>query len=165
MSDLIIKPSGTSANFKVQNPSGTDKIVMNSSGTITTATLGSGADIKAAINASGTAPIYACRAWVNFNGTGTVAIRASANVSSITDNDTGDYTVNFTTAMEDNNYACLITGVNRSNNSSIGYALGYHTSDEQDASTYTTSSVRFTNKQTNNTTRIDQNPFSVAIFR
>ena len=42
MSDLIIKPSGTSANFKVQNPSGTDKIVMNSSGTITTATLGSG---------------------------------------------------------------------------------------------------------------------------
>ena len=42
MSDLIIKPSGTSANFKVQNPSGTDKIVMNSSGTITTGTLGSG---------------------------------------------------------------------------------------------------------------------------
>ena len=41
MSDLIIKPSGTSANFKVQNPSGTDKIVMNSSGTITTGTLGS----------------------------------------------------------------------------------------------------------------------------
>ena len=42
MSDLIIKPSGTSANFKVQNPSGTDKIVMNSSGTITSCTLGSG---------------------------------------------------------------------------------------------------------------------------
>ena len=42
MSNLIIKPSGTSANFKVQNPSGTDKIVMNSSGTITTGTLGSG---------------------------------------------------------------------------------------------------------------------------
>ena len=42
MSDLIIKPSGTSANFKVQNPSGTDKIVMNSSGTITSATFASG---------------------------------------------------------------------------------------------------------------------------
>lgn len=54
---------------------------------------------------SGTAPIYACRAWVNFNGTGTVAIRASGNVSSITDNGTGDYTVNFTTAMPDANYA------------------------------------------------------------
>lgn len=46
-----------------------------------------------------------CRAWVNFNGTGTVAIRASFNVSSITDNGTGDYTVNFTTALPDANYA------------------------------------------------------------
>lgn len=45
------------------------------------------------------------RAWVNFNGTGTVAIRASLNVSSITDNGTGDYTINFTTAMSDANYA------------------------------------------------------------
>ena len=47
---------------------------------------------------------YGCRAWVNFNGTGTVAIRASGNVSSITDNGTGDYTVNFTTALVDANY-------------------------------------------------------------
>lgn len=46
-----------------------------------------------------------CRAWVNFNGTGTVAIRASFNVSSITDNGTGDYTANFTTAMPDADYA------------------------------------------------------------
>ena len=46
-----------------------------------------------------------CRAWVNWNGTGTVAIRASFNVTSITDNGTGDYTVNFTTAMPDVNYA------------------------------------------------------------
>lgn len=51
------------------------------------------------------ATAYGCRAWVNFNGTGTVAIRASGNVSSITDNGTGDYTVNFTTAMADANYA------------------------------------------------------------
>ena len=56
-------------------------------------------------NLTGTAPTYACRAWVNFNGTGTVAIRASGNVSSITDNGSGDYTVNFTTAMEDVNYS------------------------------------------------------------
>ncbi len=50
---------------------------------------------------------YLCRAWVNFNGTSTVAIRASGNVSSITDNGTGDYTVNFTTAMTDANYAVV----------------------------------------------------------
>ena len=54
------------------------------------------------------------RAWVNFNGTGTVAIRASYNVTSITDNGTGDYTVNFTTAMPDANY-------------SVGYQLAYDT--------------------------------------
>jgi hypothetical protein len=57
-----------------------------------------------AFNATGSAPLFACRAWVNFNGTGTVAIRASGNVSSITDNGTGDYTVNFATAMADANY-------------------------------------------------------------
>ena len=52
---------------------------------------------------------YLCKAWVNFNGTGTVAIRASGNVSSITDNGTGDYRVNFTNAMPDTNYV-TITG-------------------------------------------------------
>jgi uncharacterized protein (AIM24 family) len=54
------------------------------------------------------ATAYGCRAWVNFNGTGTVAIRASGNVSSITDNNTGDYTVNFTTAMPDANYSAVV---------------------------------------------------------
>jgi len=48
-----------------------------------------------------------CRAWVNFNGTGTVAIRSSFNVSSITDNGTGDYTVNFTNAFADANYSVI----------------------------------------------------------
>ena len=48
---------------------------------------------------------YGCRAWVNFDGTGTPAIRGSGNVTSITDNGTGDYTVNFTTAMPDANYS------------------------------------------------------------
>lgn len=57
------------------------------------------------LNAPGSAPLYQCRAWVNFNGTGTVAIRGSGNISSITDNGVGDYTVNFATAMPDANYA------------------------------------------------------------
>jgi hypothetical protein len=60
--------------------------------------------------ASGSAPSYSARAWVNFNGTGTVAIRASGNVSSITDGGTGVYTVNFTTAMPDANYAACSIG-------------------------------------------------------
>ena len=71
------------------------------------------ARIMTALNATGTAPVYACRAWVNFNGNNTIAIRASGNVSSITDNGAGDYTVNFTTAMPDANYATVIN-TNRS---------------------------------------------------
>lgn len=67
------------------------------------------AGVKTALNASGTAPIYACRAWVNFNGTGTVAIRASGNISSITDKGTGEYRANFTTSMPDENF-CVSTG-------------------------------------------------------
>lgn len=50
-----------------------------------------------------------CRAWVNFNGTGTVAIRGSFNVSSITDNGTGNYTVNFTNALSNTSYSAVIT--------------------------------------------------------
>jgi hypothetical protein len=50
------------------------------------------------------------KAWVNFNGTGTVAIRASFNVSSITDNGTGNYSINFTTAMPDTNYVVIAGG-------------------------------------------------------
>ena len=53
------------------------------------------------------APVYGCRAWVNFNGTGTVAIRASGNVSSITDNGTGAYTVNYAASMPDANYSLV----------------------------------------------------------
>jgi hypothetical protein len=68
---------------------------------------------------SGTAPIYPCRAWVNFNGTGTVAIRASGNVTSITDNGTGDYTVNFTTAMPDANYSLVGVGGGNSLGTSV----------------------------------------------
>lgn len=56
---------------------------------------------------------YGCRAWVNFDGTGAVPIRASGNVSSITDNGTADYTVNFTTAMVDTSYSiCGAAGLN-----------------------------------------------------
>jgi hypothetical protein len=95
-------------------------ITINGSGTITGAstlatTVASPTLTTPNINSAqfatvtGTAPIYPCRAWVNFNGTGTVAIRASGNVSSITDNGTGDYTVNFTNALADANYAALAT--------------------------------------------------------
>ena len=66
-------------------------------------------------NLAGTGPVtltgqYAAKAWVNFKGTGTVAIRQSENVSSITDNGTGSYTVNFTVAMTDADYVAIAMG-------------------------------------------------------
>ena len=61
-------------------------------------------------NTSGTEIGTLCRAWVNFNGTGTVAIRAQFNVSSITDNGVGSYTVNFTNALADANYSVCLGG-------------------------------------------------------
>ena len=104
-------------------------ITINGSGTITGAstlatTVASPTLTTPNINSAqfatvtGTAPIYPCRAWVNFNGTGTVAIRASGNVSSITDNGTGNYTVNFTTALPDVNYC--VTGTASNNAAGLG---------------------------------------------
>lgn len=72
------------------------------------------------------ATAYGCRAWVNFNGTGTVAIRSSGNVSSITDNGTGAYTVNFTTAMPDTNYSSVMSGIQSTGTAGTGaqYMVG-----------------------------------------
>lgn len=74
------------------------------------------------ITTSGSAPYYGARAWVNFNGTGTVAIRGSANVSSITDNGTGNYGINFTTAMPTADYTVVGT-CNLNATGSSGYFL------------------------------------------
>ena len=109
MSSIKLSPnaSGT-GEFTISAPnSNTNRTLTlpDSTGTIATAE-----STLSQFNASGSAPVYAARAWVNFNGTGVVAIRASGNVTSITDNGTGDYTVNFTTALPDANYAAVMTG-------------------------------------------------------
>jgi len=99
-------PSGT-GTFTIASPATNTDRTLNlpdEAGTVITSASDIESQVKTATNATGSAPIYACRAWVNFNGTGTVAIRDSGNVSSITDNGTGNYTVNFTTAMPDANY-------------------------------------------------------------
>jgi hypothetical protein len=84
-------------------------------------------DALTLFNASGSAPVYACRAWVNFDGTGTPAIRASGNVSSITDTATGTYQVNFTTAMTDANYVCVASVNFDTGGSSINVDRGNQT--------------------------------------
>lgn len=74
-------------------------------------------------NSAGNAIGTFCRAWVNFNGTGTVAIRASFNVTSITDNGTGDYTVNIDINMPDANYSAVFSANYESASASLFYGL------------------------------------------
>jgi hypothetical protein len=111
---------------------------------------------------SGTAPIYPCRAWVNFNGTGTVAIRASGNVTSITDNGTGDYTVNFTTAMPDANYSA--SGLVKEYNDTTNSFLALNFAKQTVANTFSTTSLRVQSLATNGA-GVDAAVVTVNVFR
>ena len=71
------------------------------------------------LNASGVAPMYACRAWINFNGTGGTVILANGNVSSIADHAVGDYTINFTIKMLEANY-CITGSTQRGTSGGAG---------------------------------------------
>jgi len=108
--------------------------------------------VKDSLNATGSAPVYACRAWVNFDGTGTVSIRGSGNVSSITDNGTGDYTVNFATSMPDSQYV-------------FSAQSGAFATDVQVRhQTYTTSQLQLITQNADGNSR-DRNRVVVAVFR
>lgn len=124
--------SGTTGVSKVQ-----DSVVTDETLNLTA----NSASIKTALNASGSAPIYACRAWVNFSGIDTVAIRASGNVSSITDNGVGDYTVNFMTAMPNVNYISNLNARRSTTSTNYSYTLG-----ESEQATKLVSSVRLTSQ-------------------
>lgn len=113
-------------------------------------------------NSSGTEIGTFCRAWVNFNGTGTVAIRSSFNVSSITDGGVGTYVVNITTAMPDINYAVTMTGRFLAGTAATT-AGGLCALDTTVASTVTTVPIITVTKDT--TTRVDNSDVSVAVFR
>lgn len=120
--------------------------------------------IREAFNASGSAPVYACRAWANFNGTGTVAIRASGNVTSITDNGVGDYTVNFTTALPDANYAAV--GMGQATSVQYPAMIGEHGSTEGTATLKTTSQIRLSVAGIiSGTAAARDNNVNVCIFR
>jgi len=101
-----------------------------------------------------------CRAWVNFNGTtntgGFCTISASFNVTSIADNNSGDYTINFTTAMPDADYAVVGTSNGIVNTTVVGLQVS-------DSTTPTASLVRINTQQ--GATRSDRARISVAIFR
>jgi hypothetical protein len=136
---VTLAPADTASDVVVTVPAGTSTMVTN-------------ATLPTQLNASGSAPIYACRAWVNFNGTGTVAIRASGNVTSITDNGGGDYTLNFTTAMPDADYASVAL------RSLVSTSSGFTT----EVVSQTASACRVISRET---AGADPTIFNVVIFR
>jgi hypothetical protein len=109
--------------------------------------------------ASGSAPSYSARAWVNFDGTGSVSVRASGNVSSISDNGTGDYTVNFSTGMPDANYT--VNGSVNTISGNVGIFTSVINSTDFNK---TTSSVRV-NSYNQGGVLFDTNSTNVVIFR
>jgi hypothetical protein len=140
---VTLAPEDTASDVTLTVPAGTSSLVSNTT-------------LRTELNATGSAPIFACRAWVNFDGTGTVAIRESGNVSSITDNGTGDYTVNFTTAMEDADYCVQALAGYRNSISAI--------IRQYDSPAQSTTAIRLTCSEVASPLA-DTPQFNVAIFR
>ena len=133
-------------------------------GIITSAKIADGTIVNADINASaaivGTklSGVNDAKAWVNFNGTGTIATRASYNVSSLTDSATGTYRVNFTTAMSDANY-CNVASVNYDATTATGSSI--HVDRGSQTTTYMYLEVRSA-AQAND---VDRAYIHAAVFR
>jgi hypothetical protein len=100
----LVQSADTSGEINLQS-NGTTVLGVTSTGTSVTGTQSVSGNLSFNSGYGSSAVAYGCRAWVNFNGQGTVAIRASGNVTSIADNGTGEYTVTLTNAMPDANYA------------------------------------------------------------
>ena len=106
-------------------------------------------------NATGSAPVFACRAWANFDGSTGPTIRASGNVSSVVRNATGNYTVNFTTAMPDTNYALGGTAGN----------IDTTTNGNLEPLNFTTNNCNFGARNQDISGRLDRDLISAVIFR
>jgi len=161
MSKITLEPnnSGT-GTFTIAAPnSNTNRTLTlpDEAGTALTDTTDLEPQVKTSLNATGSAPVYACRAWVNFDGTGTVSIRESGNVSSITDNGTGRYTVNFATAMEDTNYAVFVTAQRMTS--------GYTINGESEGLGLGASDVAIQLRRADSGGLVDSQEAYVAVFR
>lgn len=177
----------TLSTINLKHPSaGSNNIVLDNSGNATVANnaaVTGNATVSGNITVTGTGSVggnlsfnsgygsaavaYGCRAWVNFNGTGTVAIRASGNVSSITDNGTGDYTVNFSTAMPDTNYSTVFGGAITWNQTNADQGWANLRSNNGGTSPQQLGNVRVwsSSKASSIGTAADNEQINVAVFR
>ena len=160
---LTIASPNTNSNYTLTLPTATTTVV----GTDATQSLTNKSFDSASVpTVTGTAPLYFCRAWANFNGTGTIAIRASGNVSSITDLGAGLFQVNFTTAMADANYSAVAAASSPRDAAGGDAGLGFRspTTDYTATSSVTASSVAFSYKSVVGTL-VDPDVFTVTVFR
>ena len=135
MAKIKLQPEASSSNvFTIATPAGSGDYTINlpaATGTLLTTDgdgssltgISAGADTSLS-NLSSTGESKVCQAWVNFDGTGTPSIRDQHNVSTITDNGTGNYTINFTNNLANANYSVSGTV---SANSGNGAAHGLET--------------------------------------
>ena len=153
---VTLQEPSTASNLTLTLPDATGTVQV--SGNPISGTTGSFSGNLSFNSGYGSAAVaYGCRAWVNFNGTGTPAIRASGNVSSITDNGTGNYTVNFTTALPDVNYC--VTGTASNNAAGLGTVFLTTT-----GSAFTTTQLVIGSFSVSGSA-VDPNNVCVAIFR
>tara|TARA_R110000764_G_scaffold97987_1_gene182155 strand:+ start:1135 stop:1581 length:447 start_codon:yes stop_codon:yes gene_type:complete len=142
----------SSENLTLNADGAGNDVVIQGNGT-NTATITAEGLLKYNSGYGSVATAYGCRAWVNFNGKSTVAIRDSGNVSSITDEATGRYTVNFTTAMPDANYSVAGTS-----DRTGGTCVSVNTVD------FTTTTLEI-NTRSGSGVSVDEENISVTIFR
>jgi hypothetical protein len=139
----------TASDFTATIPANSGTVVTTgSTATVTPAMLSTGApswdssgNLSFNSGYGSVATAFGCRAWVNFNGTGTVAIRASGNVSSITDNGVGDYTVNLSNALPDTNAFLVSQGRSPGVANGVGQA-DFSSSSAVFVGTFNTSNAR-----------------------
>lgn len=164
---VTLTTPSTASDFTATFPAATGNVVTTgSSAVVTPAMLSTGApnwdssgNLSFNSGYGSVATAYGCRAWVNFNGTGTVAIRASGNVTSITDNGTGEYTLNFTTALPDANYSIVGScGTGAAGNDDFNLTTNFNVAP-------TTTAARVGSQRANSGTATDAAYISVAIFR
>jgi len=161
----LVQSADLSGSLNIQS-NGTTVLGVTSTGTSVTGTQSVSGNLSFNSGYGSSAVAYGCRAWVNFDGTtntgGFCTIRASGNVTSVADNGTGDYTVNFTTAMPDANYCVVLPSMVTNGNTS--QLFGVSTPSNNSYASKTTSAVRVAvyNTLTSNQDVFDAN---IAIFR
>lgn len=147
---VTLQEPSTASNLTLTLPTTTGTAVIQNASNNLLMNSGYGSDAVA----------YGCRAWVNFTGSGTLTVRTSGNVSSVTDNGVGDFTVNFTNAMPDANYAMGAAG-------EVASGTNYNVIQFNQNTAPTTSAVRLTslNQSGGVPAVFDSARVTVAIFR